>query len=203
MHPFLKKTVAITVLLSTFACIGILFWYNEWQYSLPTPVPAQYHAVSMGEHIDISSKFNSQKGGPIFLHFFNPDCPCSRFNIPHFKELARTYADKISFAVVVMTKNKEYSEATIRKKYALTMPILFDTSLASTCGVYSTPQAVLLTAGQALYYRGNYNRSRYCTDKKSNYAQIAIDALLTSKQEPAFNNYALTAYGCSLPGCKK
>ena len=123
--------------------------------------------------------------------------------MPHFKGLAKKYGNEISFAVVVITSDKDYTEEIIRKKYALTMPILFDTSLAVICGVYSTPQAVLLTANEQLYYRGNYNRSRYCTDKKSNYAQIAIDALLASKQEPAFNNYALTAYGCSLPNCKK
>ncbi|NOT94453.1 MAG: redoxin domain-containing protein [Ferruginibacter sp.] len=199
----MKKPITIIVLLLTFACVGILFWYSEWQYSLPTPVPAQYHAVASGEYIGVSKKFISEKNKPLFLHFFNPDCPCSRFNMPHFKGLAKKYGNEISFAVVVITSNKGYTEDNIRKKYALTMPILFDTSLAVICGVYSTPQAVLLTANEQLYYRGNYNRSRYCTDKKSNYAQIAIDALLACKQEPAFNNYALTAYGCSLPNCKK
>ncbi|MBL0182036.1 MAG: redoxin domain-containing protein [Chitinophagaceae bacterium] len=199
----MKKTLAISVLLVTFACIFSLFWYSEWRYSLPTPIPAQYHAVNMGAHIDITAAFRSKGNKPVFLHFFNPDCPCSRFNIPHFKGLAKTYGEKIDFAVVVMTKDKNYTESTIREKYGLTVPVLFDTSLARTCGVYSTPQAVLLSAGKELYYRGNYNRSRYCTDKKSNYAQTAIDSLLASRPEPFFNKYALTAYGCSLPGCKK
>jgi peroxiredoxin len=199
----MKKPISIAILLLTFTCICILFWYSEWQYSLPTPVPVKYHAVSIKERIDITAKFNPAKNEPVFLHFFNPDCPCSRFNISHFKTLAAAYADKISFAVVVITKDKTYTEAGLKKKYGITVPVLFDTSLAAICGVYSTPQAVLLTADQALYYRGNYNRSRYCTDKKSNYAQIAIDALLASNNEPVFNQYALTAYGCSLPVCKK
>ena len=85
----------------------------------------------------------------------------------------------------------------------LTVPILFDSSLASSCGVYSTPQAVLLDINNTLYYRGNYNKSRYCTDRKSNYAQMAIDSLLAHRGEPVFNQYALKAYGCSLPTCKK
>ncbi|MGC4104102.1 DUF6436 domain-containing protein [Ferruginibacter sp.] len=199
----MKKLIAIAVLCLSFAGICSLFWYTEWRYSLPTPKPAQYHAVQTGEHIDISKAFNPGKKAPVFLHFFNPDCPCSRFNIPHFKTLADTYGDKINFAVVVQTKDKSYTEAVIKEKYGLTIPVLFDTSLAGICGVYSTPQAVLLTEDQTLYYRGNYNRARYCTDKKSNYAQIAIDSLLASRQQPAFNQYALTAYGCSLPGCKK
>jgi peroxiredoxin len=198
-----KKAIAIAVLIITFSGIGFLFWQSEWKYSLPTPVPELYHAVNKGEHLNITAKFNPQKKGPVFLHFFNPDCPCSRFNMPHFKELAKTYGSKISFAVVVMTADKTYTAASISKKYGLTVPVLFDSSLAAACGVYSTPQAVLINTDQALYYRGNYNRSRYCSDKKSNYAQIAIDSLLANRLQPAFNPYALTAYGCSLPGCKK
>ena len=198
----MKKWLAVSCLLLIFSFVALLFWYNEWRYTLPTPVPEQYHAISIGATIDLSEKFTPEKNGPVFLHFFNPDCPCSRFNIPHFKSLITEYADKISFAVVVITKDKSYTEEKIREKYGITVPVLFDTSLASICGVYSTPQAVLLNSDHTLYYRGNYNKSRYCTDKKSNYAQVAIDALLAD-QQPVFGRYALTAYGCSLPNCKK
>lgn len=197
----MKKLIAIAVLFVVFACICLQFWYSEWQYSLPTPIPAQYQPVNTKEHINLADKFNYPKDKPVFIHFFNPDCPCSKFNMPHFKSLAAMYGDKISFAVVVMTEDKDHTEKSIRKKYDLDIPVLFDTALARTCGVYSTPQAVLLNTDQALYYRGNYNKTRYCTDKKSNYAQMAIDSLLASRAEPVFNQYALTAYGCSLPKC--
>ncbi|MEO7767224.1 MAG: redoxin domain-containing protein [Ferruginibacter sp.] len=199
----MKKWLAICCLILIFSCIGILFWYTEWRYSLPTPVPERYFAVKLNERINVSGQLASSKNRPVFLHFFNPDCPCSRFNIPHFKSLVAQYAGKVSFAVVVMTKDKNYTEQKIKEKFDLTMPVLFDTSLAVLCGVYSTPQAVLLNNDHTLYYRGNYNRSRYCTDKKSNYAQMAIDSLLADKHGLAFNKYALTAYGCSLPSCKK
>lgn len=198
----MKKIISIGVLVLVFGCICLQFWYSEWQYSLPTPIPSAYHVVNAREHISMANKFSYPKDKPVFLHFFNPDCPCSRFNMPHFKSLADMYADKISFAVVVMTANADHTEKSIRKKYSLDMPVLFDTTLATTCGVYSTPQAVLLNTDQALYYRGNYNKTRYCTDKKSNYAQMAIDSLLARRAEPVFSQYALTAYGCSLPKCK-
>ena len=79
---------------------------------------------------------------------------------------------------------------------------MFDKSIAVLCGVYSTPQAVLLDTNHKLYYRGNYNKSRYCTDKNSDYARMAIDSLL-HHHEPVNNEYALKAYGCQLPGCTK
>jgi len=199
----IRKYLALLFLTAIFSCIGYLFWYSEWRYSLPTPVPLQYHAVQQKTYIDINGRFSPVKSGPVFLHFFNPDCPCSRFNIPHFKALATKYAGEINFAVVVMTKDKNYTVKKIKDKYGLTVPVLFDTSLATSCGVYSTPQAVLLNSDHTLYYRGNYNRNRYCTDPKSNYAQMAVDSLLANMQEPLFDRFASTAYGCSLPGCKK
>ena len=199
----MKKYLVATGLIIIFSAISLLFWYNEWIYSLPTPVPEKYHALKQGEYVDITGKFNFAKGAPVFLHFFNPDCPCSKFNIPHFKSLVKEYSDKVSFAVVVMAKDKSYTEEKIQDRFGLTVPVLFDTSLAVSCGVYSTPQAVLLDNDHTLYYRGNYNKSRYCTDKKSNYAQMAINSLLANNQQPIFNQYALKAYGCSLPKCTK
>jgi hypothetical protein len=48
--------------------------------------------------------------------------------------------------------------------------------------------AILLTGISALFwynewqyrlqYRGNYNRSRYCTDNKTEHARLSLDALL-------------------------
>ena len=102
-----------------------------------------------------------------------------------------------------MSGDKSYTAEDIQDKFGLNIPILFDQSIAAACGVYSTPQAVLLDTDHKLYYRGNYNKSRYCTDKKSNYAQMAIDSLLMKQHNPIFSQTALKSYGCSLPICKK
>lgn len=104
---------------------------------------------------------------------------------------------------MVLSKDKEYTQEDIQDKFDLDIPVLFDSSIAAVCGVYSTPQAVLLDVGHNLYYRGNYNKSRYCTDPGSNYAEIAIDSLLNNNDNPVFNKYALNAYGCVLPVCTK
>ena len=178
-----------------------VFWYNEWVYQLPTPVPAEYRNVGNGAHIPLPDKLQGSDNKPVFLHFFNPDCPCSRFNLSHFRSLVLEYGDKVDFAVVVMN-NDAYKEVEIKEKVGLDLPVSFDTSLANVCGVYSTPQAVILDKEHKLYYRGNYNKSRYCTDKKTNYAEIALNSLLDKKQT-VFDRYALTAYGCELPTCNK
>jgi hypothetical protein len=200
----MRKWLLIFWLLIILSGISLLFWHNEWKYSLPTPVPPNYEAVKPGTVINLKAIMDSgHEPKPVFLHFFNPDCPCSRFNITHFKSLVKQYGNEISFAVVVLNKDTAYTAADIQRRFEFKVPVLFDRSIATTCGVYSTPQAVLIGTDHKLYYRGNYNRSRYCTDQKSNYAQMAIDSLLNKCTNPVFGEPATKSYGCQLPGCSK
>jgi hypothetical protein len=99
--------------------------------------------------------------------------------------------------------NKEYTDKEIQNKFDINLPVLFDTAIASSCGVYSTPQAVIIDTDHKLYYRGNYNRSRYCTEKKTEYARMALDSLLHHNPNVIFDQFALKAYGCELPKCTK
>ncbi len=202
-NAVIRRWMVMSWLVIIFCGISFLFWHNEYVYSLPTPVPLNYHAVEVGEFINLDGKLKSVENKPVFIHFFNPSCPCSRFNIPHFKSLAKEYGDKVSFAIVVMNTDSSYSVKEIQKKFDITIPVLFDKSIAASCGVYSTPQAVILDTNHKLYYRGNYNKSRYCTDKNSDFAQIALDSLLNNKSTPLFSELATKAYGCKLLNCKK
>ncbi|MDB5250133.1 MAG: hypothetical protein JWQ40_4527 [Segetibacter sp.] len=198
----MRKAFIVVWLVSIFVGIVTLFWQNQLKYTLPTPVPDNYQPVAVGKTIGFKSKL-VQNGKPVFLHFFNPDCPCSRFNISHFKSLVDQYKDQVNFAIVVMSKETIYKEKEIQDRFDVEIPVLFDDSIASSCGVYSTPQAVILKPDNKLYYRGNYNRSRYCTDKKSEYAKLALNSLLNKKMNIGFSDYAVKAYGCELPNCLK
>jgi hypothetical protein len=198
----MRKVAVLTWLVVLLATIMALFWHNEWVYSLPTPVPENYRAVDPGTSIEIAHKLPLKTDKPVFLHFYNPDCPCSRFNIPHFKSLVHDYGNKIQFVIVPMTR-KTGNASDILKKFDLDIPVIFDTALATTCGIYSTPQAVLLDTSHQLFFRGNYNRSRYCTDEKTAYARMAINKLLHHNAAIIFDQFALKAYGCQLPKCTK
>jgi len=198
-----RRWLVMGLLTITFSAIALLFWYNELVYSLPTPVPVNYKEVKPGVKIDLEQYIETEQDKPVFLHFFNPSCPCSKFNIPHFKSLVKKYGTQALFVIAVMSKDK-YSAKEIRDRFDLTVPVVFDKTLADACGVYSTPQAVILNKDRTLYFRGNYNKSRYCTDKKSNYAEIAMDALVHQSPQPVFDQAALKAYGCRLPEtCEK
>jgi hypothetical protein len=201
----MKKGLVIAWLILLSTGIAGFFWRSELIYAMPTPVPEHYHAVAIGVRIEwpAGAKALLPKGNkPLLLHFFNPDCPCSRFNVPHFRSLVNQYGQQVNFALVLMT-DKRYTPDEVRHRFALPdgIPVLHDSLIAAACGVYSTPQAVIIDSSGQLFYRGNYNRNRYCTDEKSSYARLALESLLHNDLHPSFDPMALKAYGCKLPIC--
>ncbi len=200
-----RLVISWLILLST--GIAVIFWRYEWKYGLPTPVPVNYHDVTRGAAVQLPSSALAllhPGGKPLFLHFFNPDCPCSRFNMPQFKALVQKYGDRVDFAIVIMSP-KTFSPAALQDKFSLPypVPVLRDSAIAAACGVYSTPQAVLLDKDSRLYFRGNYNRSRYCSDEKTGFARQALNGLLGGNYSLTFSPQALKAYGCQLPTCNQ
>src|SRR5215469_13016764 len=137
-----RKWLVISWLIILSSVVALLFWRNEWKYSLPTPIPVNYHNIALGAPIGLPPAVQTS-AKPLFLHFFNPDCPCSRFNMPQFKALVDQYGDRVDFAIVVMSP-KSFTASAIRNKFNLAhpLPVLQDSSVAAACGVYSTPQAV-------------------------------------------------------------
>lgn len=193
------RKVAVAVLLTAlFSGVIGIFWYQEGQYLLPTPVPANYRMVLPNEIIKFDSTLIPQQyDRPKLLHFFSPYCPCSKFNLAHFKSLTKEYQNDVDFYVVI--DNEDQVEAAKEKIDSdVTIIIDKDQALAKACGVYSTPQAALIQANNKLYFRGNFNRARYCTDPNSNFVQIALDSLVNNKAVPHFSELATQSYGCEI-----
>ena len=189
----------IFILTGILSAIVLIFWHQEMQYLLPTPVPDDYRVVLPNQVIEYDSELIPQHyDKPKLLHFFNPDCPCSRFNLTHFRALQKRYAQEVDFYVVVASSEKGAAAKKLLTDKGVTIVVDTDERLAKACGVYSTPQAALIQTSNLLYFRGNYNRSRYCTDERSNFVQMALDSLLSQKRPPHFIELATQSYGCSI-----
>lgn len=192
-----KPALVVLVLIVAALAVGKIFWEQELKYTKPTPVPVGYSTIPVNKVLDlgIDSFRRSQK--PRHLHFYNPHCPCSKFNKSHCTSLVNEYEGKIDFYIIIPSENDLES---IREEFGPSVSVIADTDnkIADTCGVYSTPQAVLIDKQGKLYYRGNYNKARYCTDKSTNFAQLAIDSLLQNKAAPNFGLLSTTSYGCEL-----
>lgn len=203
-----RKALVVMCLILLMGTIGSAFWYQDLRYSLPTPKPPQLVQPDEGKTIQFPENLAAVLAGnssqPIFLHFFNASCPCSRFNVDHIAELYRDHGKAARFVAVVQAEGDAETLEKLRQKAtdALSgMTAVVDTEghAAQACGVYSTPQAVLLTADRHLVYRGNYNISRYCGDRITQFARLALEATLAGQPVPAMSPVATTAYGCELP----
>lgn len=187
----MRLLVVIGFLIAATGAIAAIFWNQELKYQLPTPKPVDYKEVLIGTNIDETLL---PKANAYFLHFYNPDCPCSRFNARHLKSLMRSYHDSVSMYIVVAHEqdlakaSQEFGE----QQYVVDR----DGKIAAACGVYSTPQAAIVDFNGNLYYRGNYNKSRYCTDRASNFAELSLLALLNRQPPPMFGLLATQSYGC-------
>lgn len=193
--PLIKKMLAVLALSSCLAVIVFAFWREEIKYSLPTPVPRHYTSVSPGEIVNLPTALNRDVA--YFFHFYNADCPCSRFNAKHIRSLIGNYHDSIRFVVVVQD---ESSLTRARDEFGNHPEYLIDqhSEVAIACGVYSTPQAAIITSDRRLFYRGNYNRSRYCTTRATNFAELSLIALINQQPSPQLGLEATQAYGCEL-----
>ena len=202
-------------LLSAALLLGIVvavFWYQDLRYALPTPRPENLEPVPAGAVVPLDRVLPALHSSPagesrlLLLHFFNPGCPCSRFNTDHIRGMYQRYRDRVRFVAVVETEAD--ADAAERERTVETasgrfggMEAVADPGgrAAAACEVYSTPQAVILRPSGELLFRGNYNVSRFCTDRATAFARIALDALLAGQKLPDFPPTATTAYGCELP----
>jgi hypothetical protein len=194
-----KKIVFFSIFcLTVCVVIGWIFWQIEFKYSLPTPLPTNFKIVNLGEHVQIQG---INPGRSSVLHFFNPECPCSKFNINSFKSLEKKYRNEVAFYVVLQSEDEDEIQK-FRNRYEIDLPVILDHngSISDQCGIYSTPQAVVLDKNSSIYFKGNYNKSRFCTRKETNYVQIALDSMIRDKPLPLFVRNELTLpYGCVLP----
>ncbi len=193
-----NRIVAFTLLtLVSIVSIVYVFWHNEVKFLLPTPIPKTYSDIKIGEQIPIFN-YIQKSNKPALLHFFNPECPCSRFNIKELKQIIKEHKDSIEVYLVLEDIDSSYN---FTEKYDLNLPVLKDSDgkIADLCGVYSTPQAVVVKPNGTIYYKGNYNIARYCNASKTRFANIALTNLLAGKPLPPFSKKATEAYGCNLP----
>src|SRR5687768_3522042 len=96
-----RKTILFTfVVLSIAILVGWIFWEHELKYATPTSVPDNFVDVAIGAEMDLAN-WGISSDKPTLLHFFNPYCPCSKFNMKEFGVLTRKYKDQVNFVVIL------------------------------------------------------------------------------------------------------
>lgn len=191
-----RRLLVIVTAGAALIAMGAIFWHQDLRYSLPTTPPPGLVQVPIGAIVALPAPLTTAASGgkPLLLHFYNQDCPCSRFNRDHLRALHRRFGEAVQFVAVVESAGGEATGS------GVPMPHVLDRggALAAAFGVYSTPQAVLLDGERRLRFRGNYNTSRYCTARQTEFVRLALEALL-GHRPLARDAEAELAWGCPLP----
>ena len=102
-----RKLILFSIVIPTAGIlIGWVFWKQELQYALPTPVPVNFVDVKAGTKVDLAKEIPLTGGKPTLLHFFNFDCPCSRFNMRDFESMAKQFGNDVNFYVVIQSEDE-------------------------------------------------------------------------------------------------
>lgn len=181
----LPVIVLSILLLFSASFIVYLFYNQEFKNNLPARIPVGYKPTYIGQQFANTATKKLQ-----LLHFFNPDCPCSRFNTKHILELKNKFFSQVDFVGYTITQ--------ISYSYPIRVIYDADASVAKKYGVYSTPQAVLLDHSGKLLYRGNYNKSKYCGAKKTQYVAFAIVNALKKLETQSIMEKSGLPYGCAI-----
>jgi len=200
----LGRTTRIALLIGInaglLAVIGAAFCWQDWQYSLPTPRPDGFVQASMGSSPELPPDLAALRhpGRPLLVHFASSACPCTQFNLDHVRKLSQVFGEDVDF-VVVLDSRPEVAARDFENLH-LRMPVLIDPEgrVGAALGVYGTPQAALLDSSGRLFYRGNYNSSRYCQEESTEFVRIALTALAAHRPLPAMPKEAFLTYGCPL-----
>lgn len=190
-----KHLLGIVILCILGGVTFLIFWQEQARFLAPTQVPEQHQFISVGTQPELGPWEISTEGNLTLLHFYNPDCPCSRFNRDHLEDLISRYKEEVQFIVVVQDEDEELPDAFRHARAVYDA----DGKIADLCGVYSTPQAIVLDQEGKIMYRGNYNRARYCSTRDTWFTEMVIKAKLAGQPVPVLPDLAYQAYGCNLP----
>jgi len=152
--------------------------------------------------IEAETKKGKKSGFISVIHFWNPDCPCSKFNEVHVNKIISDYRDKnVALTVVVSGKNAEQ-----RKEHSLLAKQVFNLAAVKDIrsdwpmekGPPSSPAAAIMNKQGKLVYFGPYSLGARCSPDKGGFVEKVLDRLSDDQlsQKKQLNTLAV---GCFCP----
>jgi hypothetical protein len=128
------------------------------------------------------------------IHFWDPACPCSRFNERHVRDIVSGYRDRgIRFVVIARAGHGLTHDALAtraRAAFGDAVQLMDAPTGTLTDLTPSSPATAILDAEGELAYFGPYSTGALCTSTTGVFAERVLDQLLLGHNPQQWNTWA-------------
>lgn len=191
------RQVAAAIFAVWIIATGYAFWHFQFSQLRPFTPPQNDRAFFDGEVISkrIESLPIAPAGAATLIHFWDPACPCSRFNDDHLRALVEQYAPNgIEVLVVPAPGAPIPSTGTLQARYGTAVRLAAPELRALRPP--SSPAVAVVDNKEQLAYFGPYSTDGLCSADGGGFVEAVLDNLLAGRQSRQFNTLA---FGCYCP----
>ncbi len=181
----------------------VAFWWFQFkniQSFSPSPTSEQrdyFKPSGLAQQLaQISQKLddNTRPDQATVFHFWNPDCPCSRFNTAHVRAITRQYSTKgVRFIVIphpgVNTNFNDLKEQA-ESNFGTTIHLI----RAGEVHLPSSPAAAVIGNDGQLAYFGPYSIGASCSATSGTFVEKTLDSILAGEHMRNINTAATGCY---------
>lgn len=179
------------VLIWVVSTVTAFWWFQfrtirEFDSSAVSNKTVFFESGELGDRLEklVQQRAHDSKQHPGFIkvvHFWDPDCPCSRFNEVHVKQIMSEYAGKnVQFTIVVSG-----NDAATRKQRLARAQKIFNSKAVTEIrddwpmqnGPPSSPAVGIISAKGELVYFGPYSLGARCSATKGQFVEKVLNKL--------------------------
>lgn len=201
-HPLSRLAVGLVVLWLASAAAG--FWWfaardmRPFAGELAEAEQAFAATVAAGRLQDWLTDWRQRHpqalrpGGLVLLHFWDPGCPCSRFNNDHVRQLLAA-PGSADVQLMVLT-SAGAAAAQVQTVFGPTVvPVPPDQWQAIATAVPASPAAAVFDGSGRLAYLGPYSEGAACLAGNGDFVEQTLSRLRAGDTPTQLN---MTAFGC-------
>lgn len=181
---------------------GYAFWY--YQFSNLRPFNAD---APQGEAFFDGKTLSGRLGALDFstaetatlIHFWNPACPCTRFNDAHVRSLVEQYGFRgVQVLVVPAPGTPAPPPQALQARYG--RPVQLASPELRALRPPSSPAVAVVDRRRELAYFGPYSLDSACSPAGGGFVEATLDNLLAGRRSRQINTLA---FGCYCPWPKR
>lgn len=186
------------------AAMAYAFWWFLVRdlrpfYQQPQEQYALFESAEMASHL---SSFLQQEGDlersggqVVVVHFWDPDCLCSRFNNSHVRSLIDDFGNRGVKFLIVLSSTSEQRERVWQKGRELfpSATLISSRTLALTTSIPASPSTAIIDSQGRLAYFGPYSLGGLCLSSDDGFVETILSTLLAGGQSEL---NTISGFGC-------